>query len=551
MHRNLKRGLVAIALGSTVAAFSAAPTMAMEPKRGGNLNFVVGSKIPSYDGHSETTFGMIHPIRPFYSLLIRVNPDNPQSTTDFVCDICEGDVSLTGDAGAGGKTFTYKIRKNVQFHDGTPLTARDVVATYQKIVFPPEGVRSSRKAFFDMVSAVTAPDDYTVRFDLKYPSGAFVGVLATPFNFIYAQKDMERKDPKGVDPNYGMKWHQKNINGTGAFTFVQHQPGAFVEGKRFADYHHAGKPYLDSFKAISAPKMAVRLQAIRGDRAGIEFRGFPPKARDDLVKALGDKIRVQESDWNCSVLYTLNHQWGAFKDVRVRRALNLAVDRWAGQKTLSQIAIVKTAAGIVFPGHPLAASQEELQGMEGFWTDIKKSRAEAKRLLKEAGAENLTFKMNNRAVDQPYRILGTWLIGEWKKIGVTVKQNVIPTSPWLNAMRPPFDYEASTEANCQSVVNPLVDVSKYMGRKASNNRGNYTDKTMEQWYEEMNRSGDPAVHGSIMRKYEKRAIQDEAHTGLTLWWRKINPHRSYVKGWNIAPSHYLNQHLDQIWLDKS
>ena len=59
---------------------------AMSPKKGGVLNYVVGSKIPSYDGHKETTFGMIHPIRPFYSTLIRVNPDNPSSPTDFICD---------------------------------------------------------------------------------------------------------------------------------------------------------------------------------------------------------------------------------------------------------------------------------------------------------------------------------------------------------------------------------------------------------------------------------------------------------------------------------
>jgi len=549
MNPTLKKGLVALALGSTVAAWSAAPNAAETPKRGGQLNIVVGSKIPSYDGHAESTFGMIHPIRPFYSLLIRVNPDNPQSATDFVCDICEGKVSLTGDPGSNGLTYTYKIRKGVKFHDGTPLNAQDVLATYNKIVFPPEGVRSTRVAFFSMIKSVTAPDDYTIKFTLKHPSGAFIGALATPFNFIYAKKDIERKDPTGKDPLYGYKWHRKNVNGTGAFSFVQHQPGAFVEGKRFDGYHLKGKPYLDGYKAISAPKMAVRLQAIRGDRAAIEFRGFPPKARDDLVKALGDKIRVQESDWNCSVLYALNHQWGAFKDVRVRRAVNLAVDRWSAQNTLSQIAIVKTAAGIVFPSSPLAATKEELEATEGFWPDIKKSRAKAKQLLKEAGAEGLSFTMNNRAVDQPYRIVGTWLIGEFKKIGLKVKQNVIPTSPWINAMRN-YKYEATTEANCQSVINPLVDVGKYMGNAASNNRANYKDETLEKWYDMMNKEGDPAEQRKIMRKYETRVIQDEAHTGLTLWWRKINPHRSYVKGWKIAPSHYLNQHLDQVWIDK-
>ena len=548
MKSKLTKSILALGLGSAVAVWALAPAQAAEPKRGGVLNFVVGSKIPSYDGHAETTFGMIHPIRPFYSLLFRVNPDNPQSPTDFQCDICEGEVPMQGDAGSGGTSYTFNIRKNVQFHDGTPLTAHDVVATYQKIIFPAEGVRSSRVAFFGMVDSVTAPDDFTVVFKLKYPAGAFIGAVGMPFNFIYSKKDLERKDPKGQDPNYGQKWHQKNINGTGPFVFVQHQPGAFVEGKRFDNYHFDGKPYLDGFKSISAPKMAIRLQAIRGNRAGIEFRGFPPKARDDLLAALGDKITVQESDWNCGLLFTLNHKWGKFQDARVRRALNLAVDRWSAQNSLSQIAIVKTAGGIVFPSHPLAASKEELQSLEGFWPDIKKSRAEAKRLLKEAGAEGMSFTLNNRASDQPYRIVGTWLIGEFKKIGLNVKQNVIPTSPWINAMRN-HDYEGSTDANCQSVVNPIVDIAKYVG-SSSNNRANFEDPVIEDLFKRLGRSGDFAEQQALMREFEKRTIQDEAHEGLTLWWRKINPHRSYVKGWNIAPSHYLNQHLDQVWLDE-
>ena len=548
MKPKLAKSFLALGLSSMIALGIVGSVQAIEPKRGGVLNFVVGSKIPSYDGHAESTFGMIHPIRPFYSLLFRINPENPQSPTDFVCDICEGKVPLEGDSGSSGMSYTFKIRQGVKFHDGTPLNAHDVVATFAKIIFPPEGIRSIRAAFFNMVKSVSAPDDWTVVFKMKYPSGAFIGAVGAPFNFIYAKKDIERKDPKGNDPLYGYKWHQKNINGTGAFTFVQHQPGAFVEGKRYANYHHEGKPYLDGYKSISAPKMAVRLQAVRGDRAAIEFRGFPPKARDDLIKALGDKITVQESDWNCGLLFTLNHQWGAFKDVRVRRALNLAVDRWGAQNNLSQIAIVKTAGGIVFPSHPLAATKEELQQLEGFWPDIKKSRTEAKRLLKEAGQENLTFTLNNRASDQPYRIVGTWLIGEFKKIGLNVKQNVVPTSPWLNAMRS-HEFEGSTDANCQSVVNPLVDVAKHLGSSPSNN-ANFEDPVGEELFVKMNRSNDPAEQRRLMREFEKRTLQDEAHEGLTLWWRKINPHRTYVKGWKTAPSHYLNQHLDQIWIDK-
>jgi peptide/nickel transport system substrate-binding protein len=522
--------------GTAAALFMTANVATAEtPKRGGILNFVVGSKIPSMDGHMEGTFGMIHPIRPFYSTLIRVNPQNPSSTTDFVCDVCSS-FSTSDD----GKTHTFKIRKDIKFHDGTPLTAADVKATYDKLVFPPKGILSLRKKFFNMVDTITTPDNYTLVMKLSYPSPTFIPSVAMPFNFIYSKKDLD---------THGYTWHQKNVNGTGAFSFVEHKPGAFVTGKRYDGYHHEGKPYLDGYKAISAPKMAVRLQAIRGDRAGIEFRGFPPKARDDLIKALGDKITVQEGDWNCSLLVTPNHKAKPFDDARVRRALSLAIDRWGGSKALSKIAIVKTVGGVVFPSHPLAATKDELTKIPGFWTDIKKSRAEAKRLLKEAGHSNLSFTLLNRAVDQPYRILGTWLIDQWRQIGLKVKQNAVPTGPWVNSLRKKKDYQVAIDANCQSIVNPIVDVSKYLG-SASNNYAQYTDEPMEKMHAAMSRSGDPVEQRAIMRKFETRLYGEETHIIPTLWWYKINPHRSYVKGWKIAPSHYLNQHLDQVWLDK-
>jgi peptide/nickel transport system substrate-binding protein len=205
-------------------------------KTGGVLNFVVGSKIPSYDLHRETTFGVIHPIRPFYSLLIRINPDNPSSPTDFICDLCEGAVPKGTD---GYKTYTFNIRKGVKFHNGQPLTAADIVATYQKIIFPKKGVPSARKAFFKMVDSVSASGDFKVVFKLKFPSGSFIPAVATPFNIVYSKADLDKN---------GFNWHKKNINGTGAFSFVQHQPGSFVEGKKYAGYHHKGKPYLDGYR---------------------------------------------------------------------------------------------------------------------------------------------------------------------------------------------------------------------------------------------------------------------------------------------------------------
>ncbi len=527
----------ALALAFLASASFAIKATAETPKRGGILKFVVGSKIPSYDGHQETTYGMIHPIRPFYSLLIRVNPDNPQSPTDFVCDVCEGEVPAPTD---GGLTYTFKIRSGIKFHDGTPLAAADVKATYDKIIFPPDGVKSRRKDNYEMVESVTAPNVTTVVFKLKYPSGAFIPALASPFNFIYSKKDLD---------THGYAWHKTNVNGTGAFKFKQHQSGAFVEGVRYDSYHHAGKPYLDGYKAIAAQKMAVRLQAIRGNQAAIEFRGFPPKARDDLVSALGDQIMVQEGDWNCTLLVIFNHKRTPYDDALVRRALTLAIDRWGGSRYFSQITIVKTVGGIVFPNHPLAATTDELQKMAGYWPDIEKSRAEARRLLKEAGQENLQFTLLNRTVDQPYRVVGGWLIDQWKRIGVKATHKVVPSGEWYASLRKKKDFEVAIGVNCNSVVNPLLDISSWLG-SASDNYAQYEDPVLEDLFNKMNREGNPVKQRQYMRQFERRALSDMAHQSIVLWWYKIHPHRSYVKGWKTAPSHYLNQHLDQVWLDK-
>ncbi|MEX1074102.1 MAG: ABC transporter substrate-binding protein, partial [Burkholderiales bacterium] len=188
-------GLLAVAV-STVLAF---PLQAQTPRSGGELIFPVPSEPPSYDGHREETFGLIHPFAPFYNTLLRVDPFDKSGTKPYPS------LAESWTVSADGKTYTFKLRRGVKFHDGSEMTSRDVKASYDKIIFPPAGVGSSRKGQYAVVEAVDAPDAYTVVFRLKNASGSFMASLLSPYNFIY-KADILAKD---------MNWHEKNVMGTG------------------------------------------------------------------------------------------------------------------------------------------------------------------------------------------------------------------------------------------------------------------------------------------------------------------------------------------------
>ena len=523
------------ALAVAAGALLAFPSAAQSPRNGGELVFPVPSEPPSYDGHREETFGLIHPIAPFYNTLLRVDPNDPSGTKPYPS------IGESWTVSSDGKTYTIKIRRGVKFHDGSDLTARDVKASYDKIIFPGPGVGSTRKGQYADVAAVEAPDATTVVFRLKEASGSFLASLLSPYNFIY-KADILAKDPH---------WYEKNIMGSGPFTFVEHVKGSHVVGKKNPSYWDKGKPHLDGFRAIFMSSSSAQVAAVRGERAHIQFRGFTPKDRDTLKQALGDKITVQESAWDCILMVAINHEKKPFDDKRVRKALTLALDRHTGSKALSQIAIVKSVAGVQVPGTPFATPPEELNKLAGYWTDAARSRAEAKKLLKEAGVpEGFGFTFKNRGIPMPYEPLGVWLIDQWRQVGLNVKQEVIEAAAYYGVIRK-GDFETAMDFQCGYIVEPDLDMYKFLSTDRNPaNYGRYKDPVLDQLYDAQSRETNVEKRKQIVRQFEKRVLDEEVHYLMTLQWHRIIPHSSKVKGWTITPSHYLNNTLDTVWLSE-
>jgi peptide/nickel transport system substrate-binding protein len=217
---------------------------------------------------------------------------------------------------------------------------------------------------------------------------------------------------------------------------------------------------------------------------------------------------------------------------------------------------VKEVAGVQVPGTPYATPPAELEKLAGYWRDIGKSRAEARRLLKEAGvAEGFSFTFKNRGIPMPYEPLGVWLIDQWRQVGLNVKQETIEAAKYFAELRG-GNFEAAMDFQCGYMVEPDLDLYKFQsGPTSADPQGlsdaNYTrqkDRVLDELYVKQSRATDPEERKKYIREFEKRLLDEEVHSMYTLQWHRIIPHSAKVKGWTITPSHYLNNQLDAVWL---
>ena len=195
-----------------------------KPRSGGELVFIVAAEPPSFDAHQEETFAMLHPGAPQYNTLMRVDPTD-RTGTKFIGDLAES-WTISPDR----RTYTFKLRQGVKFHDGSLMTSKDVKASYDHIISPPPGTVSNRQATYDSVQAIEAPTPDTVVFRLKHVEASFMAQLASPWNWIY-KADILAKDPN---------WYKTNVMGTGPFKFVEYVRGSHWVAKKHPDYWDKG-----------------------------------------------------------------------------------------------------------------------------------------------------------------------------------------------------------------------------------------------------------------------------------------------------------------------
>ena len=504
---------------------------AQTPKRGGTLNFAISAETPHYDCHGSDTFATLHFAAPFYSTLLAFDlPKYPK---------IKGDLAESWTVAPDQMTYTFKLHRNVAFHDGKPLTSADVKATYDRLRNPAPGVVSTRKATFQDIGTIETPDPYTVVFKMQNVNPSMLEHFASPWNCVYPA------DKITADP----QWPKTNIMGSGPFKFVEHVKGSHVAGVRNDKYFKKDQPYLDGFKGIFFLQAAAMLNSLQGGQVLGEFRGFSPAEADRLKQAMGDKIRSEESSWTLNLLVVFNTKKKPFDDVRVRQALNMAIDRWGGSQGLSRISTLRHVGGLVRPGSPYAIDPKELEKIPGFQRDMVKARAEAKKLLAAAGVPNLSFGLTNRSIAQPYTPAGVFLVDQWRQIGVIAEHRQLETSPYLASLSN-GQYDVSIDFSNLFMDEPSLGLAKYVSSsKAPENRSGFEDAEIDALIDKQSHIGDPKQRIAVIRQAEKRILEQSYQIPL-LWWHRIVLTNKTLMGWEMSPSHNLGADLARVWINQ-
>lgn len=523
----LRKSVLSLAMAAGLALSGAG--WAADPQPGGTLNFAVVAGPPTYDLHAANSFSVIHYLAPHYSGLLTFDWANYPAL--------EGDVATSWTVSDDELTYTFKLREDVTFHDGTPMTSADVAASYERLRNPPEGVVSVRVSQFSDIDSIETPDDYTVVFKMARANSSMMMVFASPWNAIYSAAKLA-EDPR---------FPEKNVLGTGPFKFVEYVAGARWIGEKYDDYFVEGRPYLDGFIASQVAGSAL-VNALQGGQVMTEFRGIAPPQKKQLADAMGDRIKFLEGPRLTNWLFAINTSKPPFDDKRVRQALNLAIDRCEGLKQLSQITLVlPTMAAVLWPDNAQALTAEQYAEQPGYSCDIKANRARAKALLKEAGQEKLTFTLTNRSIPHPYDVLGIYVLDQWQRIGLNVSMDSQPTAPY-SAARKSGEFDVIMDFAPEFADSAALNWGKYISHsKSPSNFARYEDPELDTLFDTVKYSANAAERDAAATAFQQRML-DEGYYIFLSYSTRIVPLDPKVNGWEFSPSHTLGQSLRDVWL---
>src|SRR5713226_9102319 len=335
------------------------------PKRGGSIARASAWDPPVVDPRHTQSIGLYQFAGLVHNRLVRYGfNDEVSGPGDMTL---KGDLAESWQASPDHRVWTFKLRKGVKWQNLPPLNGRELTSADVKYCYEAYAKEGVQSFTFQEIEGMETPDKQTLRIHLKTPNTLFAQNLAEPVAVIFSKEVLEEDGDL-----------KKRTIGTGPFIMKEHTRKVKIVLQRNPDYWDTGRPYVDQYTILSTPDASTRLAAFRTGQSDIIWVASLSEA--EIVRKTNPAALIQAYHNTLAPFgVALAQDRPPFNDVRVRRAISMAIDR---QK---QVDTVFEGHGIIGWGVPWIYVQDKMPTAKDLGPYWQYKPAEAKKLMAEAG----------------------------------------------------------------------------------------------------------------------------------------------------------------------
>ncbi|CAI9396917.1 TPA: oligopeptide ABC transporter substrate-binding protein OppA [Citrobacter amalonaticus] len=409
------------------------------------------------------------------------------------------------------KVWTFHLRKDAKWSDGSPVTAHDFVYSWQRLANP--NTASPYASYLqyghivnidDIVAGKKPPTDLGVK---AIDDNTFEVTLSEPVPYFYKLlvHSSVSPVPKAAVEKYGEKWTQPaNIITNGAYKLKDWVVNEHIVLERNPNYWDNAKTVINQVTYLPIASEVTDVNRYRSGEIDMTYNNMPIELFQKLKKEIPNEVHVDP--YLCTYYYEINNQKAPFTDVRVRTALKLALDR--------DIIVNKVKNQGDLPAYsftPPYTDGAKLTQPEWFgWTQEKRNE-EAKKLLAEAGytAEKpLTFNLLYNTSDL-HKKLAIAAASIWKKnLGVNVKLENQEWKTFLDT-RHQGNYDVSRAAWCADYNEPTSFLNMVLS-DSSNNTTHYKSPAFDKILADALKATNEEQRTELYGKAEQQLDKDSA-----------------------------------------
>ncbi|MFY0743070.1 ABC transporter substrate-binding protein [Solibacillus silvestris] len=496
------------------------------PKSGGTYTILTPADPDMLDPHRQSSIYTHMLAGLVYNKLVtyETGPDAAYTDYNVVPDLAE-----RWEVSDDGKTYTFHLRE-AYWHDvepvnGRQLTAQDVVSTMERIINLP----GHQAALLSVVESIVAQDDQTVVFTLKQPFAPFLNFMANHFMWILPKEAIDGKVDLATD-----------AIGTGPFMLEKWEDNVQATYKKNPNYYEEGKPYLDEIIYKVVPEQGSRIAAFRTGQAD-SIGGLSPEEITQLQKT-NPNIKIFEALFATQEQLYMNMEREPFTDLRVRKAISMAVDR---KSMVKAIYGGGETSGPVNPSlGDWALPLEEREKLLSY------NPEEAKKLLAEAGYPNgfdTTMMVTNGYGEQLVRV-AQWVAEDLRNVGINVEIEVVEYAAYFSEKWPNVDYDMGVGYQTY-FQEPDEWLRTQLHTNGSRNWYNISDPELDKLLDEQRTILDVEKRKQYIYEIQRYVLENVVNPiPITTYYTKT-PIQPYVRD-SYPHASYGYGYLKDVWYDK-